>query len=95
MDKFTIPTDRESVSDKEFYRNLKQRKEENKQNWVEKYSELKYIIVYYACTWGIILAVILLLLSTRFEWIEIKNLTQFYLSTVATLYVGSLLSKEF
>ena len=92
---FTIPTDRQNVSNRDFYFQLERRKEENKQNWIEKYSELKYKIVFYACTWGIIISILFWLLAVRFGWSEIKEATQFYLTTVATLYIGSLLSKEF
>ena len=78
-----------------YYRQLEQRKEENKQKWYKKYCELKYKIVYYACTWGIFAAILLWITATIFEQKEIQRASSYYLTTVATLYIGSLMSKDF
>lgn len=95
--KVTIPTDRRNFNGDDFYRQLEQRKEEDKFKWYQKYCELKYKLVVFFCTYGIGLAVGLwLLASTKlFYNLEIKRATSFYLTTIVTLYVGSLLSKDF
>lgn len=93
--KITIPRERHNLPDDAFYRQLEQRKETKKQEWYELYGELKYKVVVFACTWGIGIAIFFWLLSAIFNFPEIKKGAEFYLSTIATLYVGSLIGKEF
>lgn len=91
----TIPKERQNLADKEFYKQLERRKETKKQEWREKYGELKYQLIVFACTWGIGIAIFLWLMSVCFNNIEIKKATEGYLFTCITLYIGSLLGKEF
>lgn len=90
-----IPNDRTNIPNKTFQKDLRQRQAEHKQEYFEKYCELKYTLVYFACTYGLGFAVFFWLLAICFAWVEIKKACEYYLTTLATLYVGSLLSKEF
>lgn len=95
MDRVTIPRERQNLPDNEFYRQLEQRKETKKQEWYERSGELKYKLVVFACTWGVGIAIFLWLLAVCLGNLEIKKGTEFYLATIATLYIGALLGKEF
>lgn len=90
-----ITRDRVNIGDKSFQQNLKKRQAEHKQEYFEKYCELKYKLVYFACTYGLGLALFFWLIAACFHYNDIKQACEFYLTTLATLYVGSLISKEF
>lgn len=95
MNKFTIPSDRKNVKEKSFKKALEERKATTEQNYHEKYCELKYQIVVFASKQGVLIAVLIWLISSIFGHLEIRNAAQFYLQTIATLYIGALISKEF
>lgn len=93
-EKIIIPKERENLNTQDFKRQLEQRKLTKKQEEAEKYSELKYNIISFCCTKGIIIAIILWLTAYFTNHTEIKYWCGFYLQTLITLYIGSLLSKK-
>lgn len=95
--KITIPNDRKDFKRNDFYKQLEQRKEEHKFKWFQKYCELKYKLVVFACTYGIGIAILLWLLCSTpmFYNEEIKTAAALYLTTLITLYIGALLTKDF
>ena len=95
MDKFTIPSDRKNVREKNFKKALEERKAIYEQNYHEKYCELKYQIIFFASRQGVLIAILIWITSVIAGHEEIKNAAQFYLQTVVTLYIGALISKEF
>lgn len=94
MSNFTIPTNRENVTNKEFRKLLEERKLKNEQEYKEKYIDLKYKIISFCSTKGFFIAIILWLLAYFCNHQEIKDFCVFYIQTVITLYVGYLLTKE-
>lgn len=90
-----IPKDRTNIPNKTFQKDLRQRQAEHKQKYFEKYCELKFKLVYFACTYGLGIALFFWLIANCVNNIEIKKACEYYLTTLATLYIGSLLSKEF
>lgn len=87
--------DKRTIDIVSFKQQLECKKLENKHKWQEKYHELKYKIVYYGCTWGLLILVIAWVGATVFNKQELKKGVEFSLQTIATLYVGSLISKDF
>lgn len=94
MDKFVIPSQRENLNNNEFKKQLEQRKATKNQEKIEKYSELKFKIVHFCCTKGVFIAIVFWLVAYFFNHTEIKTIMQFYLQTLITLYIGSLISKD-
>lgn len=95
MEKFTIPSERKSVGNNDFKRKLEQRKAENRQDNVERYSDMKYNIIKAALYWVLPASIILLLVSDQCNWLIIKGYCMWYIQVVITLYIGSLIGKDF
>lgn len=93
MTKFTIPTNRENVGNKEFKKLLEERKLTKEQEDKEKYIDLRYNIISFCSTKGFIIAIIFWIFAYFFNHQEIKDICLFYIQTVVTLYIGYLISK--
>lgn len=94
MDKYSIPKVRENVSNADFKKQLEQIKATNQIFNNERYANLKYEVIKWAII-GIPVAVLVLIASNIWEMGEVGGYCKFYLQTVATLYVGSLIGKDF
>ena len=94
MDMHSIPKVRENVSNADFKKQLEQRKATNQIFDNERYANLKYEVIKWAVI-GIPFAILGLITSNIWEMGEIGDYCKFYLQTVATLYVGSLIGNDF
>lgn len=93
MNRFNIPRDRSNITTKEFTKQLEWKRATKKLSLDVLYSKLKYKIIFFCSTWGMVIAISVLILSTIFNFDEIKSYSIFYIQTVITLFIGALISK--
>lgn len=91
---FKIPKNRNRISNSEFEKLISRRRDKWKLGLDKLYDRLKYNIIKFCCTWGIAISIVALFCSSIFHQDEIKQWCIFYLQTLVTLYVGSLMTKD-
>lgn len=94
MNNFTIPEDRKNVAGVNFKKKLEVRKAENEQDYVEKYREMKYKVIWTAVWILFPAAILLFMVSAETGWTYIHRYCVWYMQAVMTLYIGALISKD-